>query len=175
MTRTPRSPNLRTTYRAALGTVVLAYAGSAVAQPEPDDNLGSSANGAARFDYLLHCSGCHRPDGTGSAPDVPSLRGAVGSLVATPEGRAYIARVPEVAQSPLDDDDLARLLNWVLREFNSETLPKRFRPLDGDEVGAARARILPDPIRARAAIVGAYPGSPAGNPEGAEPSDRNRD
>lgn len=108
-------------------------------------------------------------------PDVPSLRGAVGSLVATPEGRAYIARVPEVAQSPLEDDDLARLLNWVLREFNAATLPERFRPLDGDEVGAARARILTDPIRDRAAIVGAYADSPPGNPEGAEPSDRNRD
>ena len=175
MTRTRRSPNLRTTFRAMLGTVVLAYAGSAAAQPEADDDLGSPANAAARFDYLLHCSGCHRPDGTGSAPDVPSLRGAVGSLVSTPEGREYIARVPEVAQSPLDDDDLARLLNWVLREFNADTLPERFRPLDGDEVGAARARILADPIRARATIVGAYPGSPSGNSEGAEPSDRNRD
>ena len=175
MTHKRRSPNLRTTYRAALGTVVLAYAGSAAAQPKADENPGSPANAAARFDYLLHCSGCHRPDGTGSAPDVPSLRGAVGSLVATPEGRAYIARVPEVAQSPLDDDDLARLLNWVLREFNAATLPERFRPLDGDEVGAARARILTDPIRDRAAIVGAYADSPSGNPEGAEPSVRNRD
>lgn len=175
MTRTRRSPNLRTTYRAALGTVVLAFAGFANAQPNPDDNLGSPANAAARFDYLLHCSGCHRPDGTGSAPDVPSLRGAVGSLVATPEGRAYIARVPEVAQSPLDDDDLARLLNWVLREFNADTLPERFRPLDGDEVGAARARILADPIRARAGIVGAYSGSPSEEVESAEPSHRNRD
>ena len=175
MTRTQRSPDFRMTYRAALGTVVLACAGSAAAQPEATDNPGSSANAAARFDYLLHCSGCHRPDGTGSAPDVPSLRGAVGPLVATPKGRAYVARVPEVAQSPLDNDDLARLLNWVLREFNADTLPKRFRPLDGDEVGAARARILTDPIRARAALVGAYPGSPSGNPEGTEPNDRNRD
>jgi len=81
----------------------------------------------------------------------------MGSLVATPEGREYIARVPEVAQSPLDDDDLARLLNWVLQEFNTDTLPEGFRPLQGAEVGAARARILADPIRARKAIVGAYP------------------
>ena len=116
----------------------------------------ADGDAAARFDYLLHCSGCHRTDGTGSAPDVPSLRGPVGSLVETPEGREYIARVPEVAQSPLDDEDLARLLNWVLREFNADTLPARFRPLDSDEVGSARARILTDPIRARAAIDGTY-------------------
>ena len=154
MTRTPRSSNLRTTFRAAFGIVALAYSGSA--QPDTDDNLGSRANDAARFDYLLHCSGCHRPDGSGSAPEVPSLRGAMGSLVATPGGREYIARVPEVAQSPLDDDDLARLLNWVLQEFNADTLPTGFRPLEGAEVGAARARILADPIRERESIVGNY-------------------
>ena len=156
MTRTWRSPNLRTTFRAAFCIVALAYSGSGTAQGETDDTPGSRANDAARFDYLLHCSGCHRPDGTGSAPDVPSLRGTMGSLVATPEGREYIARVPEVAQSPLDDADLARLLNWVLQEFNADTLPARFRPLEGAEVGAARARILADPIRERESIVGNY-------------------
>lgn len=160
MTRTQPSPSFGTTFLAALGTVALAYAGSGTAQPDMDD--ASRANDAARFDYLLHCSGCHRPDGTGSAPDVPSLRGAMGSLVATPEGREYIARVPEVAQSPLDDDDLARLLNWVLKEFNADTLPARFRPLNAAEVGAARARILADPIRARETIVGAYRNSRSG-------------
>ena len=156
MTRTQRSPDFSTMLRAALGTVAFACAGSSAAQPDTDDSRGSRANDAARFDYLLHCSGCHRADGTGSAPDVPSLRGAVGSLVATPEGREYIARVPEVAQSPLDDDDLAKLLNWILQEFNADTLPEGFRPLEGAEVGTARARILADPLRAREKIVGAY-------------------
>ncbi|MXY55527.1 MAG: cytochrome c [Gammaproteobacteria bacterium] len=155
MTRTRRSPRSWTIFLAALGSVALAYAAD-TAQHDTDDNLGARANDAARFDYLLHCSGCHRPDGTGAAPEVPSLRDAVGSLVATPEGRDYIARVPEVAQSPLDDDDLARLLNWILQEFNADTLPDGFRPLNGAEVGAARARILADPIRAREKIVGAY-------------------
>ncbi|MCY3622570.1 MAG: cytochrome C [Gammaproteobacteria bacterium] len=156
MRRTRRSPNLRTTFRAAFGIVALAYSGYGTAQGETDDNPGSRTNDAARFDYLLHCSGCHRPDGTGSAPDVPSLRRTMGSLVATPEGREYIARVPEVAQSPLDDDDLARLLNWVLQEFNADTLPEGFRPLEGGEVARARARILADPIRARKSIVATY-------------------
>ena len=126
----------------------------ALAAATPTGESGDDA--AARFDYLLHCSGCHRPDGAGTSPDVPSLRGTMGSLVATPEGREYIARVPEVAQSPLDDDDLARLLNWVLQEFNADTLPEGFRPLKGAEVATARARILADPLRAREAIVGAY-------------------
>lgn len=121
-----------------------------------DDGPAKRSDAATRFDYLLHCSGCHRPDGSGSPPEVPSLRGPLGTLVASPEGRAYIARVPEVAQSPLDDDDLARLLNWVLEEFNPGTLPKEFRPLDGPEVGEARTRVLADPLRTRAEILGAY-------------------
>jgi hypothetical protein len=108
---------------------------------------------AARYDYLLHCSGCHRADGSGAPPEVPTLRGPVGKLVATPEGRAYIASVPEVAQSPLGDAALARLLNWTLREFNADTLPKDFRPMQPGEVGEARRRVLADPLRARAAIL----------------------
>ena len=141
--------------RTAAGILAMALAAvSSNGENRDDTDLANDAS--ARFDYLLHCSGCHRPDGSGLAPEVPSLRGPVGSLVASPEGREYIVRVPEVAQSPLDDEDLARLLNWVLSEFNAATLPEGFSPLDGDEVGAARERILTDPIRARQAIVGAY-------------------
>ena len=142
-------------------TILMACAVAEADSGRADDDA------AARFDYLLHCSGCHRTDGRGSAPDVPSLRGPVGSRRETPQGREYIARVPEVAQSPLDDEDLARLLNWVLREFNADTLPARFRPLDGDEVGAARARILADPLRARAAINSTY--APKATEEQSEP------
>lgn len=115
--------------------------------------VAADADRAARYDYLLHCSGCHRVDGAGAPPEVPTLRGPVGRLLATAEGRAYVVRVPEVAQSPLGDAALARLLNWMLREFNADTLPKGFRPMQADEVAAARRRVLADPLRARAAIA----------------------
>ena len=118
----------------------------------------TQAEAQARFDYLLHCSGCHLRDGAGAPPEVPSLRG-MGRLVATPAGRAYIARVPEVAQAPLDDAALARLLNWVLQEFNATTLPAEFQPLDAAEVGAARKRVLADPLRTRETIVRRSSGS----------------
>lgn len=128
------------------GLTLLAICAALAAFPAQSDR-------AARYDYLLHCSGCHRADGSGAPPEVPTLRGPVGKLVATPQGRAYIARVPEVAQAPLDDAALARLLNWTLREFNADTLPKDFRPMQPDEVGKARRRVLADPLRARAAIL----------------------
>ena len=143
------------TARVLVGLFV-ASIGFAAGDEFGDDGLSDAARTAARFDYLLHCSGCHLPDGTGAPPEVPSLRGPMGALVATPEGRDYIARVPEVAQAPLGDEALARVLNWVLLEFNGETLPKSFRLLDAAEVGVARVKVLADPLRAREAIVGRY-------------------
>jgi hypothetical protein len=102
-----------------------------------------------RSDYLLHCAGCHRPDGTGLPPDVPSLVGSLGQMVASPAGRDYLARVPGAAQAPLTDAGLASVLNWVLKEFNADTLPAAFAPLRSREVGESRSRVLADPIKAR--------------------------
>lgn len=142
--------------RPFVGLFLVATVGFAIGNEGGDDGLSDVARAAARFDYLLHCSGCHLPDGGGAPPEVPSLRGPMGTLVATPEGRDYIARVPEVAQAPLADDALARVLNWVLLEFNGETLPSGFRLMEAAEVGVAREKVLADPLRARAAIVGRY-------------------
>lgn len=168
MKRTARAtPTDTASRRAAIAAIAFASALHPQAE-ENDDPAEARTDAAARSDYLLHCSGCHRADGSGASPEVPTLRGPVGSLVATPEGREYIVRVPEVAQSPLDDADLARLLNWMLREFNADTLPERFQPITAREVGAARTRVLADPLRARAAIVGAYKPGPAGAEEFAE-------
>lgn len=142
--------------RPLVGLFLVATIGFAAGNEGGNDGLSDAARAAARFDYLLHCSGCHLPDGSGAPPEVPSLRGPMGVLVATPEGRDYIARVPEVAQAPLADDALARVLNWVLLEFNDETLPSGFQLMGAAEVGTARAKVLADPLRARAAIVGRY-------------------
>jgi len=115
--------------------LLLAFAGPAGANP--------------RSDFLLHCGGCHRPDGTGLPPSVPSLVGQLGRIAASAEGRDYLARVPGAAQAPISDEELAAVLNWVLEEFNSETLPASFKPLKGKEVGKSRARVLADPLKMR--------------------------
>jgi hypothetical protein len=72
--------------------------------------------------------------------------------VASAAGRDYVARVPGAAQTPLSDDELAAVLNWVLMEFNRETLPAGFRPLSGSEVAKSRARALADPLKLRAEL-----------------------
>ena len=110
---------------------------------------GRPAPADPRVDYLLHCSGCHMPDGSGYSPVVPTLHDIPGRLGARPEGRDYLVRVPGVAQAPLDDRRLTEVLNWVLREFSGATLPRKFEPLTVDEVSRARSRLLADPLRYR--------------------------
>ena len=114
--------------------------------------LFAPAQADSRSAYLLHCGGCHRADGSGLPPSVPSLVGPLGYLADSPEGRDYMARVPGAAQAPLSDEELAAVLNWVLWEFNATTLPASFRPLQGSEVGRARSRVLADPQKRRQEI-----------------------
>lgn len=121
--------------------------------------LGAAAHAEdhrARVAYLLHCGGCHLPDGRGVPPQVPSLHGELGLLAAFPDGRRYLARVPGASQAPLADAELAAVLNWVLRTFNADTLPASFAPLSADEVGTARGAVLADPLKERARIWSEY-------------------
>ena len=105
-------------------------------------------------DYLLYCRGCHLHTGDAvPAANVPSLHDLV-PLLATQAGRDYLVRVPGVAQTPMTDEQVAEVLNWVLRNFNADTLPKDFRPFTAEEVAAARVRVLPNPLKAREEILG---------------------
>ena len=111
--------------------------------------LGAAAASAApppAEDYVLHCSACHHADGAGVPGVVPPLTG-LAPFLAMPAGRAYLVRVPGVAQAALDDARLAALLNWVLREFSgAEPRPG----YDAQEVHALRGEPLRDPSTARA-------------------------
>ena len=121
--------------RSKAAIILLVLAGSAVANP--------------RSDYLLHCGGCHLPDATGLPPTVPSLVGTLGGIAASPEGRDYLARVPGASQAPLTDAELAAVLNWILHEYNSDSLPASFKPLSAREVRHSRSRVLIDPLKTR--------------------------
>jgi hypothetical protein len=102
-----------------------------------------------RNNYLLACRGCHLADGSGVPPAVPSLRNTLGQFTATDEGRGYLVRVPGVLQSRLNDRQLAEVINWVLTEFNAETLPSDFRRFTESEVAGWRKDILADPASMR--------------------------
>ena len=99
--------------------------------------------------YAIHCQGCHLEDGRGMPGKVPALDGALARLAATPEGRAYLARVPGVANAPLGDAELAALLEWTVRRFAGAAAP-----FSAVEVGASRAAPLVDVRAAREAVLG---------------------
>jgi hypothetical protein len=105
-----------------------------------------------RFDYLLNCAGCHRTDATGSEV-VPPLTGIAPFLV-TSEGRAYLVRVPGVAQAPLSDERVAALLNWALGEFGGA---EGFTPYSAAEVATLRSDPLRDPLGERDRIKRGQP------------------
>lgn len=107
---------------------------------------------SARTNYALHCQGCHLADGRETPGLVPRLRGTVGLLAATPGGRDYLVRLPNVAAAPLDDRELAALLDWVVRAFGEQASP--VGPFAAEEV-AARRRPLVDVEGARRAVLGA--------------------
>ena len=58
------------------------------------------------------------------------------------QGREYLTRVPGVATSPLSDQELSELLNWMLWRFDREDMPSDFVPFTAAEVGDFRKRPL---------------------------------
>jgi len=53
----------------------------------------------------------------------------------------------------MNDTRLTAVLNWVLQEFNANTLPDDFKPYSVQEVSASRYKVLTDPVRTRAEIL----------------------
>lgn len=122
----------------------------------------------ARSDYIEHCGGCHGVAGTSAPARVPELRGRVGYFLCTPEGRAYLVRLPNVAHAPLADPAaLAALLNFVVFDLGAGSAPRGAAPYSGAEVAPLRR----DPLvrislaRERARLVAAIrrrcPATPA--------------
>ncbi len=109
-----------------------------------------------RVAYWLHCAGCHRLDGSGAPPDVPSLLDEPGRIAALPGGREYLVRIPGVAQAGVDDAQLAEVLNFVLQTFSASSLPPTFVPFDPAEVARLRHEVLKDPLKQRDRIVGGH-------------------
>jgi Cytochrome c len=114
---------------------------AAKASAEPPDKL-----------YMLNCWGCHRPHGEGIPGTAPPLRGAA-DFLRVPGGRQYLIEVPGVAQSALDDADVAAVMNWIIETFSDDRVPPSFQPYTSDEVGKIRSIRLTDIRQARAKLI----------------------
>ena len=105
------------------------------------------------FNYMLHCQGCHLPDGTATPGIIPPLVGAAQFLEAE-GGREYLVRVPGVALSTIPDDELAALVNWMLEQFSPGQIPENFEPYTAAEVAEYRQRPLVEVDKVRKEIIG---------------------
>ena len=127
-------------WRSVVAAVLLMLT-SATASAEPPEKL-----------YMLNCWGCHRPHGEGIPGTAPPLRGAA-DFLRVPGGRQYLIEVPGVAQSALDDADVAAVMNWIIESFSADRMPPDFQPYTADEVARVRATRLTDIKQARAKLV----------------------
>jgi mono/diheme cytochrome c family protein len=93
-------------------------------------------------DYILACGGCHGFRGTSNPTLVPSLKGLAGYFLYLPEGRAYLARLPNVAFSTLSDEQLADVLNYVVFDLGAGSAPPGSQPYGAAEVGRWRRQPL---------------------------------
>jgi hypothetical protein len=103
-------------------------------------------------DYMLHCQGCHLPDGSGFVDKVPSFSG-VGDFLTVKGGRDFLVQVPGTSQSVLSDAKTARVLNWILVNLSHDSLPSDFVPYTGKEVSKLRSVRLEDVSSVRAELV----------------------
>jgi hypothetical protein len=108
----------------------------------------------AQVNYMLHCQGCHLPDTEGFPGKVPPMKNFVGYFLHSEEGREFLIRVPGVAQSALDDDEISELMNWLIQTHSAEQLPGDFRPFTSDEVARLRRNPVRDPDNIRGDILG---------------------
>lgn len=104
--------------------------------------------------YVLHCSGCHLRDGSGSvAGRIPALAGTVGHFQRLLEGRLYTIQVPGIMNSGLKDDDVAALVNWLVPHFAGSSLQGAFKSYTAAEIAAARRNRPTDIFAARRAVT----------------------
>ena len=106
-----------------------------------------------RQNYILNCQGCHLPDASGSPGLVPRIKDFVGYFLQVEGGREFIVQVPGSANAPINDQELADVLNWMLHEFSKKEIPQDFAPYSAEEVGRLRQKPLVDVNGSRARLI----------------------
>lgn len=115
--------------------------------------VGVASEKRAKFNYMIHCQGCHLHDGSGLEGEVPSLQGYVSNFLRVAGGREFLVRVPGSANSPFSDTELAELLNWMVLTFDAKHLPESFKSYSPKEVGILRKDAFLEVATVRRAMV----------------------
>jgi hypothetical protein len=121
-------------------------------------SLGSVASGGSRSPepiFIQHCSGCHglNGDGGGATSGIPRFRDFVGAFAGDELGRTYVLHVPGIANTSLDDETIATVVNYVMTTWGGTSLPKQFRAFTKGEVEARRRYPVSDIVALRREVV----------------------
>ena len=116
------------------------------------DNTLAINTDRAKFNYQMFCQGCHTPDGTGGK-SVPKIKNFIGYFLQNDIAREYLVRVPGSANSPLNDQQLAEVLNWMIIEFGGESVPKNMQYYTTNEVAKLRQQPLFEVVDYREMLV----------------------
>ncbi|MCB1332043.1 MAG: hypothetical protein KDK28_22320, partial [Maritimibacter sp.] len=94
----------------------------------------------AKTNYILRCVGCHGVDGHGlTEVGIPDFVNLIGTFARDEAGRAYLANVPNVVGSGLNEDDVAAVLNFIVETWAGTSLPEDYRSFYGAEVAYLHA------------------------------------
>ena len=107
----------------------------------------------ARQNYILNCQGCHLPDGNGFQGKVPRMTNFVGNFLHVEGGREFLVQVPGAANAPINDQELADVMNWLLDNFSREQIPADFKPYSSEEVRQLRKTPMVDINQRRANLL----------------------
>ncbi len=107
----------------------------------------------AKINYMLYCQGCHLPAAEGLEDKVPRMSGFVGYFTHSDEGRRFLIQVPGSATAPVNDEQLAELMNWILRTYSADELADGFEPYTVAEVAELRQTPDTDPAARRKQIL----------------------
>ncbi len=107
---------------------------------------------------MLHCMGCHLPDGSGAEGKVPSVRESLVRLSSSGPGRRYLVQVPGSSQSPLSNLELAQVLNWMVRNLSAHAVSADFTDFTAAEVAGYRRSTLVNVRETRGRVLAAATG-----------------
>jgi len=114
----------------------------------------ASRRSGASF-FIQHCSGCHGLGGDGGSvtSGIPRFQDSVGAFADDDEGRTYVLHVPGVANTSLDDEEIAAVLNYVMTRWGGKSLPDNYRAFTREEVARRRQYAISDVVALRRKVV----------------------
>lgn len=124
-------------------------------RPDSTERLSdwSSEDDQAKQNYMIYCMGCHLADGAATPGKVPTFQQLPARIAAAPGGRDYLIRVPGNANSGLNAQESADVMNWIMVTFSNKADQDEIAIFTAAEVEASRATPMLDPAKVRRDIM----------------------